>query len=374
MNLVIIGTGLAGYMLAKEWRKLNSTDQLIMISEDDGYYYSKPQLSLVLAQNKNPDALKLNLVDQMREELNATILTNQHVDKIDRKNKCIFIGDEKMTYDKLVLAVGAKHKTVPIKGIEFACGVNNLVEYETWYAQIQNAKNIIIIGSGLVGCEFANDLSIAGKKVTLISTDQFLMQKFLIEPVGRALENAFTKNNIDVILNATISEIKKTDDEFEVTVDDKMFKADCVLRAVGITPNCDLANESGLKCNDGICVDTHLQTSDDDVYALGDCAEVNARIRQYVQPILHGSRALAKTLNGERTELVYPVMPAVAKTSLCPIAFSLPQKEAVGDWLIDGQGADLKAEFRNNAGELQGFILSGKRQVESLNLVKELFS
>ena len=148
--------------------------------------------------------------------------------------------------------------------------------------------------------------------------------------------------------------------------------ADLVVSAVGVRPRVDLAQATGLTVNRGIATNRQLETSAKNVYAMGDCAEVDGHVLVYVAPLMAQARALAKTLAGEATEVSYPAMPVTIKTPTCPVVVAPPAVDAQGDWQIEVDGSDVRAEFRGVDGSLLGFALTGDATKAKIALQKEL--
>jgi len=119
-------------------------------------------------------------------------------------------------------------------------------------------------------------------------------------------------------------------------------------------------------------VDRHLQTSAEDIYALGDCAEVDGHVLLYVLPLMACSRALAKTLLGQATEVAYGVMPVMIKTPCCPTSVCPPPVGAEGDWEVEQNGRSVKAIFRDADGQALGFAVTGDFALEKQALSKEV--
>ena len=119
----------------------------------------------------------------------------------------------------------------------------------------------------------------------------------------------------------------------DITLDNNhVVQADLLLSAIGIHPNLDLAQAAKLKTNRGIIVNEYLQTSNSDIYALGDCAEVCGHVLQFIAPISHSTTALAQTLTGAATKIHYPAMPVAVKTPVCPVVLCLPPRDLDGKW------------------------------------------
>jgi len=148
--------------------------------------------------------------------------------------------------------------------------------------------------------------------------------------------------------------------------------ADLVVSAVGLRPRTELARAAGIEVGRGIVVNRALETSAPDVYALGDCAEVDGQVLLYVLPLMACARALAKTLTGERTEVSYGAMPVMIKTPCCPTAVCPPPAGAEGEWDIEQEGSDVKARFLSPSGEVLGFAVTGRFAVEKQALSREV--
>ncbi|HIP52749.1 MAG TPA: FAD-dependent oxidoreductase, partial [Chromatiales bacterium] len=150
------------------------------------------------------------------------------------------------------------------------------------------------------------------------------------------------------------------------------LESDLVLSAIGLRPNVALAKAAGLKVARGIVVDRYLRTSAGDVYALGDCAEVEGLNLPFVMPLMHGARALAKTLAGTPVPVVYPPMPVVIKTPACPVVVSPPARGAVGAWQVEESEDGVRSRFLSEDGRLLGFALAGAAVEEKQTLTREL--
>jgi rubredoxin-NAD+ reductase len=144
------------------------------------------------------------------------------------------------------------------------------------------------------------------------------------------------------------------------------------LSAIGMRPRIGLARQSHIAVNRGITVNRYLETSAPDVYAFGDCAEVEGHVLYYVLPLMACARALAKTLSGEATPVAYGPMPVGVKVTVCPIQVSPPARGAAGEWHEEVDGDNVRSLFRSPEGNLLGFALTGKCAEEKMKLAKEL--
>jgi rubredoxin---NAD+ reductase len=374
-NLVIIGSGLAGYMLAKEWRKLDNKSPLTIITASEGNFYSKPLLSTSLTQQKTPDMLAMKSSKDMEQELNAIIHNNSVVEEIDLKRRVISFNDDEILFSHCVLATGANKIAPPLKGdaVSDIQSVNNLQDYSKFRAWLKDKKHIAILGAGLVGCEFANDLINVGIKVDIIAPETHALASLVPEPIGNQLVNALANKGVTWHLGRLAKAVNKNNNQYEVLLSDKStVMVDGVMSAIGLKPNLGLAELAGIKTNRGIQVNRYLQTNEKNIFAVGDCAEVDGEVRQYVAPLLQCARALAKVLAGAGEPVHYPTMPVVIKTPACPVVSSPPPINVAGDWHFEGEGSHLKALYYDEQGQLRGFALVGDKVRDKMPLAKQL--
>jgi len=373
--VVIIGTGLAGYNLAREFRKLDPQTPLLLITADDGRSYSKPLLSTGFAANKDADSLGMATAGAMAEQLNAEIRTHTRVTRLDPTHRRVWIGNEPVSYRDLVLAWGAQTIRVPVEGdaADAVYPINDLHDYGRFRAAAAGKRRVLILGAGLIGCEFANDLLQGGHEVDLVAPSEQVMPGLLPLQAAEAVKRGLEGIGARFHLGATLERLQRSTDGLQATLSDGSQRAcDLVVSAVGLRPRTELAAEAGLEVKRGIVVDRLLKTSAEHVYALGDCAEVEGLSLLYVMPLMAGARALAKTLFGNPTFVSYGPMPVTVKTPACPVVVSMPAVGSAGSWSVEARGNDVKALYLGACGELLGYALTGAAVQERLALNKQL--
>jgi len=373
--VVIIGTGLAGYNLAREFRKLDPQTPLLLITADDGRSYSKPLLSTGFAANKDADSLGMATAGAMAEQLNAEIRTHTRVTRLDPTHRRVWIGNEPVPYRDLVLAWGAQTIRVPVEGdaADAVYPINDLHDYGRFRAAAAGKRRVLILGAGLIGCEFANDLLQGGHEVDLVAPSEQVMPGLLPRQAAEAVKRGLEGIGARFHLGATLERLQRSTDGLQATLSDGSQRAcDLVVSAVGLRPRTELAAEAGLEVKRGIVVDRLLKTSAEHVYALGDCAEVEGLSLLYVMPLMAGARALAKTLFGNPTFVSYGPMPVTVKTPACPVVVSMPAAGSAGSWSVDARDNDVKALYLGACGELLGYALTGAAVQERLALNKQL--
>ncbi|MEI4519158.1 MULTISPECIES: FAD-dependent oxidoreductase [unclassified Pseudomonas] len=373
--VVIIGTGLAGYNLAREFRKLDSETPLLLITADDGRSYSKPMLSTGFGKNKDADGLSMAEPGAMAEQLNAEVRTHTRISGIDAGHKRLWIGEEAVPYRDLILAWGAETVRVPIEGDggELVFPINDLEDYARFRAAAAGKRRVLVLGAGLIGCEFANDLILGGYEVQLVAPCEQVMPMLLHPAAAAAVQAGLESIGAKFHLGPVLTRLQKVADGLEAHLSDgQIIPCDVVVSAIGLRPRIDLAAAAGVQINRGVMVDRYLKTSHANIYALGDCAEVDGLNLLYVMPLMSCARALAQTLAGNPTPVSYGPMPITVKTPVCPLVVSPPPRGSEGIWSVEGQGADIKALCHSADGQLLGYALTGGAVMEKLALNKQL--
>ena len=374
LPIIIIGTGLAGYSLAREFRKLDTDTPLLMLSRDDGHSYSKPMLSTGFTKNKTAEALSMGDPGKMATQLKVSIRNYSEVTHIDTAKKQIFIDSETLSYSKLVLANGASVNTLTFPGSEHpnVVSINDLMDYRHFRDKLDSKKHVLIMGAGLIGCEYANDLLNGDYKVTIVDPSTSALSGLIPDAAGQALIQGLTNSGAQFHMQSYVSEVAELNKHMLATLNNGIeIICDIIISAVGIKPNITLAQSAGIDCHTGVVTDTYLQTSQEDIFALGDCAEINGDIRLFVLPLMASARALAKTLSGEATAVNFGVMPVITKTPACPVIIC-PPSSAEGNWQVEQNGLDTECKFLNSRQELTGFVLTGTKTQEKQNMIKAL--
>ena len=373
--VVIVGTGLAGYNLAREFRKLDSETPLLLITADDGRSYSKPMLSTGFGKNKDADGLSMAEPGTMAEQLKAEVRTHTRISGIDAGHKRLWIGEEAVYYRDLILAWGAETVRVPIEGdgADRVFPINDLEDYARFRAAAEGKRRVLVLGAGLIGCEFANDLILGGYEVQLVAPCEQVMPMLLHPAAAAAVQAGLESLGARFHLGPVLTRLQKVADGLEAHLSDgQVIACDVVVSAIGLRPRIDLAAAAGVQVNRGVVVDRHLKTSHANIYALGDCAEVDGLNLLYVMPLMSCARALAQTLTGNPTAVSYGAMPITVKTPVCPLVVSPPPRGREGVWTVEGQGADIKALCHSADGQLLGYALTGAAVMEKLALNKQL--
>ena len=316
----------------------------------------------------------------MAEQFNLTLHTHATVKKIDPKHQMISVvlsdGQSiEIGYSQLVLALGADQIRVPIDGdaSDTIQSVNDLHDYAIFRKQLDGKKKVVILGAGLIGCEFANDLALGGYQVEVIDLADQALSRLLPKPIAQALEQQLSSLGVLWHLGSSIQSVSHDGDHLRVSLrNGQSINADLVLSALGLAPRVQLAKEAGITTNRGVVVNRQLETSVQNIYSLGDCAEVEGQVLPYVMPIMQAARTLAMVLAGQDSSLVYPAMPVMIKTPALPLIVSPPPMGSSGSWSIKHLDGGIEGLFHNDQSELIGFALAGSATSQRAALTKLL--
>ena len=374
--LLILGTGLAGYTLAREFRKRDRARSLCLVTRDDGCFYSKPMLSNAIAQGRTPEALCQATAGKQAETLDARILTGVEAVRIDRERRQVLVDGEWLTYGDLVLAVGAEPIRLEIEGdgASEVLTVNDRLDYARFRERLRPGMALTLIGAGLIGCEFADDLLAGGWRSRVVDIGSHPLGRLVPPETGAALAEALAEKGVSWHFEDAVVRIDQEGDRLGIrTRSGAEWPTDLVLSAVGLRPRTGLAAEAGLATGHGIRVDRFLRSSDPHVWALGDCAEVEGLVLPFVMPLMQAARALAATLAGTPTPVRYPAMPVVVKTPDYPVVVCPPRNGWVCDWRIHTcEGRDIEAHCLDAEGRLLGFALGGGATARKQVLAKSV--
>ncbi|OOE33032.1 rubredoxin-NAD(+) reductase [Salinivibrio kushneri] len=361
--IVIIGSGHSGYQLAAQLREHDASVAITVFTADDGALYSKPSLSNALTMAKDCNALQTASALDWEQRLNIRVYPNTYVEHIDRNTKTLETSIGHYRYSRLVIATGASPIETSIDGdCSYLFHVNNLSDYRQVRAQLTHKKRIAILGDGLIGCEFANDLIGSGYEVTVIGLGDWPMSRILPEKVGQALQKGLARLGVRWELQESIRRIEPmTESSARVYLTSgKYIDADLILSAVGLKPNVRLAEQAGLEVGRGIKVNQYGQTSDEHIFALGDCSETSQGWQPYIAPINQMVPAIAANLLGYDSPITLQPSPVIVKTPVLPLSVYPVPINREGRWVVEPQGNELTARFYSPEGEVLGFALLGK--------------
>ena len=375
LPIVIIGSGFASYQLIKTIRRTNRDRAIHVFTNDSGDDYNKPDLSHVFSKQQSPEDVVTLSGGDFAEQYNVILHTHAFVESIDTDNQTVTVHGEQHAYGKLVLATGSQTFIPPFHGdgCEDILTLNSLKEFSGIQQKVLGSKKILVVGGGLIGTELAMDLANAGKMVTLVEPNSHLLANMIPYFISLPLEKACKEQGVTITLSDCVQAVNKQDNGYRVTTTNgQSYLVDCVISAAGLKPNTQLAREANIMVNRGVVVDSILQTSANNVYALGDCAEIEGKVMAYLQPILLSANVLAKTLLGTDTTLTLPNMMVKVKTPAYPIQLAGNTSTNIHRWSIefDEQGICAKAYGEDN--NLTGFVVTKDHMKKAFPLFREI--
>ncbi|MGP4040511.1 nitrite reductase large subunit NirB [Gracilibacillus sp. D59] len=299
-HLVMIGNGMAGLKTIEYLLQENSQLYDITIFGSEPYTnYSRIMLSSVLQGDVTFDDITINDW-KWYEDNDITLYPNETVIEIDYQKQLIATDKErKMDYDKLIIATGSNPFILPLPGMD-KVGVMTFRTIDDCKNMIEAAKHYkkaAVIGGGLLGLEAARGLLNLGMKVDVVHLADRLLNNQLDAKAGILLRKELERQGMHFYLEKETSEIYG-----DKTVEGLRFKdgtsieADLVVMAVGIKPNVALAQESGIDVNRGIVVNDHMETSNPNIYAVGECTEHNGLVYGLVKPLYEQAEVLGRNL------------------------------------------------------------------------------
>lgn len=309
-NIVVVGSGVGGVTFAEKYRALAPEAKITLVTKEQDGYYSRPLLSRGFTKENIEQSIILKSFEQL-PTANIDLLAGASVVNIDRSRKSVLVenagSSQAIPYDVLVLALGsAAFIPPPFAPYQdmFFC-LNSLADLKALrrYRQsfIDHGQNPhwAVVGGGLIGCEVASDLAVAGDKVTVYHAMDRLMERQLAAEDSAKLLGVLQASGVEVLLNQNVKSFAKAGAKMAVVTDvERQF--DGVIVATGFKPRIDLAVQAGLATGRGIKVNNFLQTNDDSVYVLGDAAEFpDGKTYAYILPIRNQALWLAGYLAGQ---------------------------------------------------------------------------
>jgi rubredoxin-NAD+ reductase len=374
--VVIIGAGTAGWSVAESIRRREPEKPILLVSACKGLVYPKPALSMALTQGKEADDLVDMDAMTRAGQLGIEVRTETRIIKIDTGRKRLTTVKGAIEYDKLVLALGAHQRELPVEGnaVDEIMRVNDLASYRQLRQRLnQGARHVTILGAGLIGCEFADDLTNAGYEVTVIDPQSQPLSGLLPGSMGDKLRQRLLEKGVDWRLGTTLSQLDADDSVLAASLSDgSLLHTDLVLSAAGLVPNTAVAQKAGLETDRGISVNNDMQTSDPDIYAIGDCASLNGDVFAYIEPIRRQAEAIAASIIGEH-ECFMPIPPLVkVKTPSIPLSICRPADIASSGWeVVEESERGSHYELRDGP-LLIGFALSGEMASDAGGIYRQL--
>jgi nitrite reductase (NADH) large subunit len=324
-RLVIIGAGMAGSKLAHAMAtEHGEAYQVTLIGEEAHVGYNRIMLSSLLAQEISEKEMSLVDLEAMTQSGASIIAADPVVDIRLLQKRLSLQSGKQIEFDKLVFATGARASKLPISGVESAnvTQFRDLSDVE-FMSKISAKSEVCVIGAGLLGLEAAVGMAKRGHQVSVVHRADYILNRQLDKDSARLLQNNLEKIGIRFHLGSAPIELMTThsDANEKVTAvklaSGKLIETDLVVLATGIKPEVELAKVAGLTVNKAICVNQVMQTSHQDVYALGECSEFEQVTFGLVAPIWQQFDVLVDHLTQKQSQ--FKIEPVATKLKVSGI-------------------------------------------------------
>lgn len=294
-QIIIVGAGLAGWSAAENIRRLDLNRPITIISACEANVYHKPELSVAFSRQRTPDQLVKESAIDKAKRLNVQLVIHCFVTGINVQAKMIRTTRGMFSYHKLILAQGAQ-SFLPAPFSPKTCWrINNLDHWKALSNQLNSEVSIALVGAGMIGCELAEDLASSGHRVHLIERNAYPLSTLLPTYAGQKLVGEQEKIGIQFYGNAQVKKIEEKGSKKVLYLDHgETLIVDLIIVSLGLRTDSRLANQVGLAFENGYVVNPMtLQTSQPDIYALGDCISLNGSPCRFIEPIAKQAQAIA---------------------------------------------------------------------------------
>ena len=268
-GMVIVGGGMAGARAIVSLRANGFQGPITLVSEETLLPYDRPPLSkAMLVEEQEPQPVLL-LDEGMIASLNAIFVRGVKAIGIDRKAKALVLEDGRaLSYDKLLIATGAKPRRLSIEGGELAYTLRDFADGDHLRSRLRQSKSAAIIGGGFIGLEVASSARKLGLDVTLVEAQPRILMRGVPDEIAKVVHGRHVEAGVTMQVGTAL---KAVETDGVRLADDRKVKAEIVVAGIGASPEIALAQAAGLTIENGISCDATLQTSDPDIYAAGDC-------------------------------------------------------------------------------------------------------
>ncbi|MEG0051376.1 MAG: FAD-dependent oxidoreductase [Terrisporobacter sp.] len=280
-NYVIIGSSAAGINAAKILRSLDLQGNIRIISIDDKVY-SRCMLHHVISNHRSVESI--NFVEEsFFDENHINWMKNEKVISIDSENKYVITENNKVSYDKLLIASGASAFIPPIKNIyegNFIYPLRNIEDVYNIKEKVKESKNVAIIGAGLIGIDAVSAfMEYENLEVSLIYPNDLILDRQLDKYAAKVYEDKFAEAGVKLYSSQPVNEILLHDNKDVKGVllgDGTIVECDMLVVSTGVKPNTDFIDNANIENNRGIVINDKCETTVKDIYAAGDVVGKNA--------------------------------------------------------------------------------------------------
>ena len=272
VDVLIIGGGQAGSMTAINLRKQKFEGSIAIITEEAHHPYQRPPLSKGFLTGDFKQENLFFKSESYYEKNKIKVFLKSHAVSIEIKKQKVILGSgEEIKYKKLVIATGSKLNKITPEEDEKIIYLNSMSKAINLKKRLEEHKSIGIIGAGYIGLEVAATAKKMDLKTTLFEAEKRIMQRSASDEIASFIKSYHEKMGVEFKLGSLVQKIT-TEDSLRIVLNDgQISEPDFVVIGVGVQAACDIAQEAGIDCNNGILVDENCLTSEENIYAAGDC-------------------------------------------------------------------------------------------------------
>jgi 3-phenylpropionate/trans-cinnamate dioxygenase ferredoxin reductase component len=309
--VAIVGAGQAGFQVAASLHQEGFAGKVVLIGDEPVLPYQRPPLSKsYLAGQSGLDELWLRPPEFYAKQ-QIDLVRGDAVTAIDREGRLLRLASgRKIAWDHLVLATGARNRMLAAPGVELegVLALRSLAETDVLRRRLEEAREVVVVGAGFIGLEFASVAIARGANVHIIEITHHPMGRVVSAQTSEFFTTAHRRWGADVLLGTGVARILGAGGEVigVETTDGRQLPADLVLICIGVIPNAELARDAGLAVDNGIIINEYLATADRAIFAIGDCANfptpyATGRVRlESVQNAVDQGRCVAAHIAGKR--------------------------------------------------------------------------
>ncbi|MGL5346949.1 MAG: FAD-dependent oxidoreductase [Peptostreptococcaceae bacterium] len=320
MKVLVIGGVAGGASACARLRRLDESAQIIMVEKGEYISFANCGLPYYIGGDiKKRSDLVLQTPESFNKRFNIDVRVSQEAISIDKYNKVVTIknlktGDTYLeSYDKLILSPGAKPFVPSIEGatnskVFTLRNIPDTIKIKE-YVEEEFPESAVVIGGGFIGIEMAENLKQAGLEVTLVEMSDHVIANIDYD-MACDVHNYMREQGVNLLLNSKLTSILDEDDKLKLVLNDREITTDMVIMSVGVRPDVQLVKEAGIDLNekDAIVVNEYMETSDKDIYAVGDAVEITEFVtneKSYIPlagPANKQGRIVADNICGIKTE------------------------------------------------------------------------
>jgi ferredoxin-nitrate reductase len=309
-KIAVVGAGAAAFRFIQNYREINATDEIIVFSNEGNPFYNRVLLPEYVTAELSWNQL-LKIKDEALSKLNITMKSGVSIDNINAKENTILDSDGiKHTYDSLILAMGSRpfipeNAQLHLPGrftIRKKADADSLKNYLDNTNLIAEEQHVVIVGGGLLGLELAAALKHKKVKITIIQRASRLMERQLDRISSKLLAEEVQLRDIQIYFDNEVSTVFETDNPNEIEIalkSGRIIIANAIVYTIGTIPNIEIAKESGISCGRGVKVNQYLQSSNPNIFAIGEIAEFNNQLFGITSAAEEQADVLANYLAGD---------------------------------------------------------------------------